>query len=585
MGFEQQSTTPVYRWTQGWNDKAFGTYVLMAKLTDEAQFRTDAQRWLDYWSVPAGGGPRTGGGLIIVDPGGWGELRYAANTAFVAFVYADYLGTGNAFYSRYHDFAVRQIDYALGDNPLNRSLVVGFGANPPQFPHHRGAHGTWTNNMNTPVQTRHILYGALVGGPENTSDSSYNDSRDDFVSNEVATDYNAGFTSALARMVQEFGGAPLANFPPPEVRDDNEIYIQASVNASGASFTEIKSYIVNKSSWPARHLDDATFRYFFTLEPGVTPSMLTTTFNHNQCGGSGPGPAPVQWSGNIYSITINCTNTRIYPGGEQFYRSEVQFRIASSGAWDPSNDWSFAGVATTPGATPVTVNNIVLYDNGVRIWGNEPGQPTPTSTQPASTATRTPTATATRTATGVVPSNTPTRTATRTSTSGVPSNTPTRTATRTATGVVASNTPTRTATGVVASNTPTRTNTLAIPTITPTRTNTPVAGGCAVTYTVNDWNNGGGFTGMVTITNSGTTAINGWTLVWTFANQRFDHGWEATISQPGGPGTQVTAVNLSHNAILNPNGGSRSFGFNAAWFGSNPRPAAFTLNGATCSVS
>jgi hypothetical protein len=106
-----------------------------------------------------------------------------------------------------------------------------------------------------------------------------------------------------------------------------------------------------------------------------------------------------------------------------------------------------------------------------------------------------------------------------------------------------------------------------------------------VTYTVNDWNNGqGGFTGNVTITNNGSTAINGWTLVWSFANQRVDHGWEATISQPGGAGTQVTAVNLGHNASVGANGGSRAFGFNATYFGSNPRPAAFTLNGTACQV-
>ncbi|HLF27348.1 MAG TPA: glycoside hydrolase family 9 protein [Anaerolineae bacterium] len=405
MGTENQTTTPSFRWTQGWNDKAFGTYVLMAKLTNEAQFKTDAQRWLDYWSVPTGGGPRTAGGLIIVDPGGWGELRYAANTAFVAFVYADFLGSGDTLYSRYHNFAAQQINYALGANPLNRSFVVGFGNNPPQNPHHRGAHGSWANNMNTPTYTRHILYGALVGGPENTSDSSYNDSRDDFVSNEVATDYNAGFTGALARMYQEFGGTPLANFPQPETRDDNELYIEASVNASGANFTEIKSFITNKSSWPARILNQGTLRYFFTLEPGVTPSMLTLTFNFNQCGGGGTGPT--QWSGNIYYVTASCAGTSIYPGGQSEYRKEIQFRIASSGAWDASNDWSFAGVPTTPGSTPVTVNNIVLYNNGVRVWGNEPpsgGTNTPTATP---TRTNTPTPTPTQ-GPSFTPTNTPT---------------------------------------------------------------------------------------------------------------------------------------------------------------------------------
>ena len=41
-----------------------------------------------------------------------------------------------------------------------------------------------------------ILYGALVGGPD--GNDQYADVRRDFRSNEVATDYNAGFQSAIA---------------------------------------------------------------------------------------------------------------------------------------------------------------------------------------------------------------------------------------------------------------------------------------------------------------------------------------------------------------------------------------------------
>jgi hypothetical protein len=207
-----------------------------------------------------------------------------------------------------------------------------------------------------------------------------------------------------------------------------------------------------------------------------------------------------------------------------------------------------------------------------RLWG--PIGPNPT-------ATRTPTRTST------VIGATATRTATRTNTPVIGA-TATRTATRTNTpviGATATRTSTRTNTpiGATATRTSTRTNTPIGATA--TRTNTPVVGAsCTVTYTVNDWNNGGGFTGNVTIRNNSATAINGWTLVWTYANQRFDHGWNATISQPGGAGTQVTAVNLSYNNIIGANGGTQSFGFNATWFGSNPRPTSFTLNGTACTV-
>ena len=49
-----------------------------------------------------------------------------------------------------------------------------------------------------------VLNGALVGGPDHND--NYNDDRGNFVSNEVATDYNAGFQSALAGLNKLFGG-------------------------------------------------------------------------------------------------------------------------------------------------------------------------------------------------------------------------------------------------------------------------------------------------------------------------------------------------------------------------------------------
>ena len=114
------------------------------------QYHNDAQRWLNWWTV---GGTAHGadGTRVNYSPGGqavldqWGSLRYAANTAFVALVYSDAI-TDTTLKARYHDFAMRQIDYALGENPQNRSYVVGFGANPPRNPHHRTAHGSWTDS-------------------------------------------------------------------------------------------------------------------------------------------------------------------------------------------------------------------------------------------------------------------------------------------------------------------------------------------------------------------------------------------------------------------------------------------------------
>jgi hypothetical protein len=50
--------------------------------------------------------------------------------------------------------------------------------------------------LNSPDDNPQILYGALVGGPDNND--NYEDKRTDYIKNEVACDYNAGFQTAAA---------------------------------------------------------------------------------------------------------------------------------------------------------------------------------------------------------------------------------------------------------------------------------------------------------------------------------------------------------------------------------------------------
>jgi poly(hydroxyalkanoate) depolymerase family esterase len=121
-------------------------------------------------------------------------------------------------------------------------------------------------------------------------------------------------------------------------------------------------------------------------------------------------------------------------------------------------------------------------------------------------------------------------------------------------------------------------------TVDTTPTPTPTVGGgstCSVHYAVtNQWS--GGFGASVTINNTGTSTINGWSLKWTFPNgQTITQIWNASDTQSGG---NVTATNLSYNGTIAP-GGSTNFGFNGAWNGSNTNPSAFTLNGVSCTVA
>ncbi|MFC5766168.1 cellulose binding domain-containing protein [Actinacidiphila bryophytorum] len=87
----------------------------------------------------------------------------------------------------------------------------------------------------------------------------------------------------------------------------------------------------------------------------------------------------------------------------------------------------------------------------------------------------------------------------------------------------------------------------------------------------------------MTITNGGSTAMNGWSLVFAFPGaQKVTNIWSASATQSG---KQVTATNASYNAAI-PAGGSVSFGFSASsTAGTNGVPSSFTLNGMPCTVS
>ncbi|AQK75432.1 Endoglucanase 15 [Zea mays] len=138
--------------------------------------------------------PDTAFHQVFITPGGVIHLRdgansqYVTSTAFLLVVYADLLlRTGQTVLcgnqplppARLHEFARQQMDYLLGANPRHSSYVVGFGANPPTQPHHRGAStpvlppgtdvncglsfGDW---MAPDKPNPNELTGAIVGGPD-----------------------------------------------------------------------------------------------------------------------------------------------------------------------------------------------------------------------------------------------------------------------------------------------------------------------------------------------------------------------------------------------------------------------------------
>merc|ERR1711976_465281 len=193
MGGEMGGTA----WAYGWDSKDVGVQMLFYTLTDDWGMRGAVENFIRQY-MPGGGLTYTPKGLVWRDQ--WGPNRYAANAAFIALVAEKYgimSGQGK-------NWARGQIHYMLGD--AGRSYVVGFGHNPPQRPHHRAASCNWPptacnhNDLNKWDPNPHILYGALVGGPDQWD--NYDDRRDDYIKNEVACDYNAGFQGAPAGLLQ-----------------------------------------------------------------------------------------------------------------------------------------------------------------------------------------------------------------------------------------------------------------------------------------------------------------------------------------------------------------------------------------------
>jgi O-glycosyl hydrolase len=120
------------------------------------------------------------------------------------------------------------------------------------------------------------------------------------------------------------------------------------------------------------------------------------------------------------------------------------------------------------------------------------------------------------------------------------------------------------------------------PTSSPAPTPSPTSsrGSCQVTYTTqSQW--AGGFVASVTITNPGSSPVNGWTLAFSFAgDQKITNAWSGSVTQGG---ANVSITNASYNATIAA-GSSVSLGFQGTWTSSDAPPAAFTLNGVPCSL-
>ena len=423
LGRENQSTELKYTWSFCWDDTMQGAMLLYARNTGDPTYIQQFQKHLDYWTVGYGGKQvkEIDGGLKWLDQ--WGCLRYACNTAFLASVWADYIDDA-ALKKRYTDFAETQINYCLGDNPRESSYVVGFGENAPQHPHHRTSHGPWLDdNGKTPENHRHVLYGALVGGP--SQDGSYQDDINNFTNNEVATDYNAGYTAMLCNMVSKYGGKTLENFPEKETPDGPEFYMEACINQASNNFTEVKALATNHSAWPARVIKDLSYNYYFDLsevfDAGYDVSDVVVKKGYDEWSDTEISE-PIQYKDNIYYIKISYPDGSVVaPIGQEQHQAEIQFRISvpdGTNFWNPENDYSYDGLLKDNQLS--ITDKITMYDGDKLIYGVEPDGTKPDDSNVTTTTTTTTEATTTTTA-----ETSPTETTTSVTTSDSASNTTT----------------------------------------------------------------------------------------------------------------------------------------------------------------
>lgn len=366
-------------WVHSWDTVWGGVFAKLAPLTN-SQRDWYIFRWnLEYWSGIPHENPNdttflqgTPAGFKVLNT--WGSARYNAAAQLCALVYTKYAGKQDV-----SDWAKGQMDYILGDNPMKRSYEVGYSDISAKHPHHRAAHGSKTLSMLEPANHRHTLWGALVGGPD-TKDNHV-DETTDFVYNEVAVDYNAGFVGALAGLFKYYGEGqkPLANFPPkgPEVL---EYFSEAKLEQENSERTQITINIHNESCKPPHFESRMQARYYFNISEMLSAGQsiqdldVQIMYDEGKIQDGKPtvlkGPFPWDAQAGIYYLEIDWSGNAFY-GDREFHFALVP-KLGSDWTphWDPTNDWSRKNITKEYAVT----ENIPVYRDGIKIFGKEPGQ-------------------------------------------------------------------------------------------------------------------------------------------------------------------------------------------------------------------
>ena len=465
----------------------------------------------------------------------WGSNSFVLNNMVIMGLAYDFTGSSQYLYGM-----TEGMDYIMGRNPMDQSYVTGYGENPLLHPHHR----FFADQVNAsypppppgfvsggPNSGLEDPYAQSIGLPGCAPQKCFVDHIDSWSTNEVTINWNAPFAWVVSYLDEAFN--------------------------SGVIVPPTPTPTVPPGSTP-------------TNTP-IPPTPTTVPPTNTPVPG---GPCAVdynvvnQW-GNGFQVDVTITNndsspiagwtlTWTHASGQQVtsaWNATVSQTGNNASASNPASHWN--GTIGANGGTVAfgfqgthTGSVVIPTDFAVNGTACNGGGPIPTATSAPPTATSVP-----PTATSVPPTATsapPTATSLPPTATSVPP---------TATSVP----PTATSVPPTATSVP--------------PTATPGSGApCSIDYVVvNQWSSG--FNADVTITNTGSNTINGWSVTFTFpGNQSIVNLWNGSYTQNG---ASVAVTDAGYNGSI-PAGGNVSFGFQASYSGSNASPSSFILNGVAC---
>lgn len=376
-----------------WNDMWGGVACILGEISDTypdliEEYKTANNKSpyeeMDCWSsVAKAVETYMTGGIGTITPGGyfwlntWGSARYNTAAQFIALVYDKYNGGA----SEYGDWAKGQMEYIMGDNPINRCYIVGYSENSVKYPHHRAASGL-TMAEDTREQ-KHVLYGALVGGPD--ASDQHNDVTADWIYNEVTIDYNAAFVGASAGLYEFYGDSSMKvtpDFPPQEEEEEiEEKYWVEGFSVDDGKVSAVTFYVYGTAPKADTNI---TVRYYFDTKgmTSLNKNDIELRQYYDQVSAETDYEAVLsemkQYKDTIYYVEVSWPGYSIANSNKKY-----QFAVGSynvNNVWDPSDDWSHIGLASATDSFKGVAEeapNICVYSNGVLVGGTEPDGTTP----------------------------------------------------------------------------------------------------------------------------------------------------------------------------------------------------------------